>query len=379
MPRSARTVRVIHVSDSHLGFDLPIRPRTTAEGRLRPRRGEDFFANLERAFDYAHQVKADAVIHTGDVFFRSKLPPAIVDRAYGCLTRFAERGIPLVILPGNHERSRMPPSLLLRHQHIHVLDRPRAVRLEGARGSLEVVGFPYRKDARAALLELVVDAGPRGADACLLAVHQAIEGSWVGASAERGVRFERQPDVIARDGVPGCFHAVLAGHIHRRQVLRVGARRDVPAIHCGSVERTSAQELYEPKGFVDLSITVDRRGRRSAAPRFVPLPARPWRRLDLDDGLSTATALSVARREVASSGRHTYVRLRAGERLLGPLSRARLWERAPDWVVVDLLPLGGRDDGRAPLSAREGAPGYSSPVRSPSSSATSASISSGVR
>jgi exonuclease SbcD len=342
MPKSARRVRVIHVSDTHLGFDLPVRPRSGGE---RPRRGADFFANLERAFDHAHRVSADAVIHTGDVFFRSKLPPAIVDRAYAQLTTFAARGIPLVILPGNHERSRMPPSLLLRHANLHVLDRPRAVRLQGRQGTLEVVGFPYRKDARAALNELVLDAAPRGADACLLAVHQAIEGSWVGPSVARGVRFLTQPDVIAADAVPGCFHAVLAGHIHRRQVLRVGVRRDIPALHCGSVERTSAQELYEPKGFVDLTVTVDRRGRRHARPRFVPLPARPWRRLDLDDGVSTATALAAARSEIQSSPPGTYVRLRAGQRLIGALSQARLWEAAPDNVVVDVLPLGARDLG----------------------------------
>ena len=41
-------IRVLFVSDTHLGFDLPRRPRVT-----RRRRGPDFFANFEKAIEWS--------------------------------------------------------------------------------------------------------------------------------------------------------------------------------------------------------------------------------------------------------------------------------------------------------------------------------------
>jgi hypothetical protein len=41
-------MRVLFVSDTHLGIDMPTRPRVT-----RRRRGEDFFRNFERALAVA--------------------------------------------------------------------------------------------------------------------------------------------------------------------------------------------------------------------------------------------------------------------------------------------------------------------------------------
>ena len=47
-------MRVVFLSDTHLGFDLPIRPRVQ-----RYRRGERFFENLERVLDHATTTRAD--------------------------------------------------------------------------------------------------------------------------------------------------------------------------------------------------------------------------------------------------------------------------------------------------------------------------------
>ncbi len=58
-------VRVLFVSDTHLGFDLPLRPRSFVERR---RRGPDFFACFERALEPALRGDdADVVVHGGDL------------------------------------------------------------------------------------------------------------------------------------------------------------------------------------------------------------------------------------------------------------------------------------------------------------------------
>ena len=62
-------MRVLFVSDTHLGFDLPARPRVD-----RRRRGPDFFACFERALEPALRGEADVVVHGGDLLYRSRVP-----------------------------------------------------------------------------------------------------------------------------------------------------------------------------------------------------------------------------------------------------------------------------------------------------------------
>ena len=108
-------LRIVFLADTHLGFDYPVKPRIK-----RRRRGPDFFANFRQVLEYARQTRPDIVLHGGDLFFRSKIPPKIIDLVYGDLFDFAGEGIPLLIVPGNHERSILPASLFLNHPNIHI-------------------------------------------------------------------------------------------------------------------------------------------------------------------------------------------------------------------------------------------------------------------
>ena len=67
-------VKLLFLADSHLGFDYPFRPRIK-----RRRRGEDFFKNYERALEPARKGEVHAVIHGGDLLFRSKVRAQLVD------------------------------------------------------------------------------------------------------------------------------------------------------------------------------------------------------------------------------------------------------------------------------------------------------------
>ena len=237
------TLRVIFFSDTHLGFDYPIRPRST-----KPRRGADFFANFQRVLDHARHSRADLVIHGGDFFFRSKVHPSIVDRAYQALFEFADSGIPIAIVPGNHERSVLPPSLFLNHPHIHVFDRPRTYRFELGEESLAVSGFPFVPNVRGHFKTVLDEcaAQRQPADYRVLCVHHAVDGAVVGPG---NFTFRGGADVIAAAQLPSLFDAVLAGHVHRHQVLALA----VPVIYCGSIERTSYAEKHETKGFCELT------------------------------------------------------------------------------------------------------------------------------
>ena len=103
-------LRVLLLADTHLGLDLPVRPRIE-----RRRRGADFFANTVRALQPALRGEVDLVVHGGDLLFRSRVPPDLVQRAMAPLFEVADAGVPVYLVPGNHERGRIPYPLLARH------------------------------------------------------------------------------------------------------------------------------------------------------------------------------------------------------------------------------------------------------------------------
>ncbi len=149
-------IKILLLADTHLGFDLPSRPRTD-----RRRRGPDFFANTRRALEPALAGVVDLVVHGGDLLFRSKVRSGLVAQALESLLEVADRGVPVVLVPGNHERSALLYPLLAAHQH------------------------------------------------------QTVEGARV-----EGHTFRAGRDVVRGGDIPAGVAAVLCGHIHRAQALR---------------------------------------------------------------------------------------------------------------------------------------------------------------
>lgn len=263
----AGTIRVLLIADTHLGFDLPQRVTRSA----RDRRGEEFFASYERALEPAIRGEVDLVVHGGDVFFRSRVKPGLVLRAFAPLKRVADRGVPIFVVPGNHERSAIPFPLLAAHPGIHLFDRPRTFSVSFRGVSVAVSGFPCERqgirDSFAGLLARSewssVAAGLR-----LLVIHQSVEGATVGSA---GFTFRGGPDVIPGGAIPSGFAAVLAGHIHRHQVLTrdlAGRPLRAPVFYPGSIARTSSAENCDAKGSLVLELTPDSDGGRAVRWEF---------------------------------------------------------------------------------------------------------------
>jgi len=268
------TVRILLLADTHLGIDLPARPRIE-----RRRRGHDFSANYARALQAARDHAVHAVVHGGDVFYRSRVPASLVQAGFAPLKRLADEGTPVYVVPGNHERSAIPFPLLAEHPHIHLFDRPRTFTAEWNGVHVALAGFPFqRSGVRSAFRALLRGTGWERADAAvnLLCVHQCFEGATVGP---RNYTFRYAADVVSAGDVPAPFAAVLAGHIHRHQVLTADLRGrplPTPVIYPGSIERTSFAEREEGKGYVVLEAAPgDVRGGVLRRWTFHALPARP--------------------------------------------------------------------------------------------------------
>jgi DNA repair exonuclease SbcCD nuclease subunit len=292
-------IRLLFLADTHLGFDYPFRPRID-----RRRRGEDFFANYNRSLEPAFLGEVDAVVHGGDLFFRSKVPARLVDMAFDPLKRIADKGVDVFIVPGNHERSRIPFRILSLHPHIHIFDVPQTFILEKRGLRLGLAGFPYWRDnVRAHFPQICEGTGWEekrdDCDGMLLCVHHCFEGATVGPG---NYTFRHNDDVIPVDDVPEEFLAVVSGHIHRFQVLTKdlsGRAIKTPILYPGSIERTSFAEKDEPKGYLKVELrrneslksegmnvdgmnnqTMNLKGMTKAAQlslywKFVGLPARP--------------------------------------------------------------------------------------------------------
>ncbi|MHC4549369.1 MAG: metallophosphoesterase family protein [Planctomycetota bacterium] len=260
-------MRILLLADTHIGLDAPWRPRVD-----RRRRGPDFLQGFERALRPALAGEADLVVHGGDLLYRSRVPPRLVEQALAPLLRVAGRGVPVFLVPGNHERSRLPYPLLAAHPHLHVFHRPHTFTLVRRGVRLALSGFPFARRVGGAAFGRRLERTRwrrHAADVRLLCLHQAVEGAQVGA---HDYTFRRGDDVVARAAIPAGFAALLSGHIHRGQVLNGAA---APVCYPGAVERTSFAERHETKGYLRLEVAPGPPGGRLVAWTFVPLPTRP--------------------------------------------------------------------------------------------------------
>jgi len=334
-------IRLLLLADSHLGFDYPWRPRIK-----RRRRGPEFFANFERALQPALDGRVDCVVHGGDLLYRNKVPAGLVAMAFEPLKRVADRGIPIYLVPGNHERSAIPHRHLGEHPRIHIFDRPRTFLLKKDNLTIALAGFPFiRHGVRGEFLNLVAQTGCHATtgDIRLLCIHQAVDGASVGPA---DYIFRHAPDVVDASDVPKDYAAVLAGHIHRFQVLTTdlkGAKLRVPVFYPGSIERTSFAEKTEQKGYLILSFSWESlKGGWLKEWQFMKLPARPMIQFGLHpSNMSNAEIRSWIQTRLAETPDDSIVKLRIHGRVsqqsMTVLNAAALRSLAPPTMNIEAV------------------------------------------
>ncbi|MBC8376582.1 MAG: metallophosphoesterase [FCB group bacterium] len=325
-------IKVLFFADSHLGFDFPIRPRIH-----RRRRGWDFFKNYQLILDTAVEEGVDALVHGGDVFFRSKIPLPIIQKAYEPLLPVLEHGIHMFFVPGNHERSRLPASPVFHHNNFHLFDRPRSFSFDLNGLKTTWGGFPnIRHQVQKEFpnhLDLI--GFEKESEALkILCMHQSIEDAVVGA---QNYTFRKGPDVVGRDQFPDYLNLVLSGHIHRQQILR--SRTGTPLIYSGSIERTSFAERLETKGFFILNLSKD-----DINWEFRPLPARPMHEMVLASNiLDRQNLVRYILDQSEKIPDDAIFRIRSGdEKQLEILKIADLRNVLPESMNIELLPPVGK-------------------------------------
>lgn len=294
-------MKIVFLADTHLGFDYPIHPRVE-----RRRRGSDFFVNYQAVLDHALSSGVDMLVHGGDMFFRSKVPRKIIELAYAPLLKVLDSGIKILLLPGNHERSRLPDTPLFNHPGLTLFDKPKSIDFNSDNLVVRIGGFPNISDGvqgqfSAAINQCGILEGH--AQKRILLLHQSIENAVVGV---QNFRFERGPDVISLDQFPENLDLILSGHIHRHQELR--SRKGTPIIYPGSIDRTSFAERNEVKGFYELFVNA-----HDIRRRFRTLPTRPMQEISLPPHLdSRETIIAYLQSQLNSVERDSILRLKPG-------------------------------------------------------------------
>lgn len=265
-------MRFLFLSDSHLGVETPKHPRKEI-----PRRGDDFLRNFHQALEPAMRGEVEFVLHGGDLFDRSQPPDRVIYEAASALVAVADKGVPVLLVPGNHERSWIPGGILFGHPNLHIFLEPNTLVLTTSAGRVGVSGFSFVRenirDCFGAQMEATKWA-EKEVEWRLLLVHQTFSGAVAGTG---NYMFRHGADVIPLSAVPDEFELVTAGHIHRHQVLSDANGRQ-RVLYPGSTERTAFAELGEAKGYVLGEIDGD-----GLTWQFIELECRPMLGRDFKD------------------------------------------------------------------------------------------------
>jgi exonuclease SbcD len=356
-------MRLIHTSDWHLG-------RTLHGENLLPH--QDGF--LRWLLDEAVRQRAGAVVVAGDIYDRAVPSLDAVRLLDAALLRFAQAGIPVIAISGNHDSAvRLGFGAGLSeaagiHLRTSVADLARPVLLADEHGPVAVYGIPYllpdavmadlgvgTRTHEAVLAEAArrihADAAGRGGPRTVVAAHAFVTGGQP-AESERDIRVGGVADVPA--AVFAGFSYVALGHLHGAQ--RVGPPPEPGAgpvvngpvvngpvvngpVVSGPVIRYSGSPLAYSFGEKDhvKSVTlaeIDAAGRVSTTARPAPVP-RPLREVrGTLDGLLARAGSDLA--DLAGA----WVKVVLTDTVRPPAPMERLREKWPGTLMLDFAPEG---------------------------------------
>lgn len=263
-------VTLIHSSDWHLGKSL------FAKSLL-----ADQQIALDELSERLASIRPQALLLAGDIFDRS-VPP---EEAVGLLDRFLMtvahlHGIPVAIIPGNHDSSTRLGlhSDLLRKSGVHIFSSlsqlRQPLRVTNAGVEVAIYGIPYlepnqwgfelraeggeqnpktQDEALAALLEYLrpsLEADRQAGRRCVLLLHAFVQGG-LATDSERPLAIGGS-ESVALEALKD-FDYVALGHLHRPQKIS-----DPRVCYPGSLFPYSASEAGQVKGVSHVNLGAKR-------------------------------------------------------------------------------------------------------------------------
>ncbi|MHA2503057.1 MAG: metallophosphoesterase family protein [Candidatus Kariarchaeaceae archaeon] len=244
-------MRFLAVGDTHLGL---LNGRTAhAKRELADQAAQQFRYCVNKAM----RTGADWIFHAGDIFDRSRPKAWAIDQYYSIIQPALDAGINLAVIPGNHDKGVLQPSLFdFEYDNYHVINSLKYLDFDEFR----LVASPYiysnmREKERK--MQAWIDNSDRPV---IVLLHHLFSGASFGPM---DYTFRNREDCV-RLRLPD-YAQVITGHVHRTQTLNGGK-----IVYTGSTVRTSFAEAIEPKGYLLGEITPE-----SIMYRFVELPSIP--------------------------------------------------------------------------------------------------------
>ncbi len=233
-------MRILATADSHFGY---IYGRTTQAKNLIT---QHFFNSFENLLKIARREKVDLVLHGGDFFNRSKPKKKFIAKAFNLVARLSDDGINFIAIPGNHDRSYLPDTLLSYfRKNIHFLNTYSIIEMN----DITIIGFPYSNDPVSVMNKISRFAENNPSRKIIILCHQLFDGASFGPHNHV---FTKRPDTLLTYHLPSNIKFVISGHIHRAQTLQ-----NNKVFYPGSIGRTSFMEIVEPKGYLIFELEDD--------------------------------------------------------------------------------------------------------------------------
>ena len=253
-------MKILATADSHFGYKSG---RTAQAKKLITQRMFDVF---QEVMQKAKSENVDLVLHGGDMFNRSQPKKEVVSKAYSFIENLADEEIPFIGIPGNHDRSKLPESLLnFFNKNIYLINKYSSIEING----LVILGFPYISTNPQLLVNKTDKIAKNNPNkSYVILCHQLFDGAMFGP---RPHIFMNRSDTLVTNDLPLNVKLVISGHVHRSQTLQNRV------FYTGSLERTSFMEIVEPKGYLIIDIEED-----YVDVRFKQLKSLPMEVLELD-------------------------------------------------------------------------------------------------
>lgn len=294
-------IRFIHTADVHFGMENygRIDPKTGIHSRL---------LDFERAFniciDYAIEHNVDFFLFSGDAYKTTNPSPTQQKLFFKSLFRLHEKGIPIVMVIGNHDN---PLSFGKSHtldlfnelplSGFYVISKPELITLNTKNGPVTILGIPWptrntismhrshetnssvqiTEYISQAVAHIIQDMSKKIDPnvPAVLAAHLTVSSGIFSGSEKRAI-YGTDPILLPSQLALPIFDYVALGHLHRYQNLN---ENGYPAIvYSGSIERIDFGERKEEKGFCVVSI--DQKGKTTH--EFIKVPTRPFIQIDVN-------------------------------------------------------------------------------------------------
>ncbi|ELR96745.1 exonuclease subunit SbcD [Gloeocapsa sp. PCC 73106] len=293
-------IRILHLADLHIGSGFThgkINPETGLNTRL-----EDFSRSLGLCIDRAIALPVDLVLFAGDAF-PDATPEPYVQKAFAQqFKRLADAQIPTILLAGNHDQhaqgnggTSLSIYRTLEIPGLIVAEKITTHCISTSQGEVQVITIPWLTNAilftrseteglsawevdqkMIQRLTEVLEGEIRKLDPSLptvLLAHLMADRANVGGERFLAVAkvFTIPISLLLRPEID----YIALGHVHKHQNLN--PHNNPPAIYPGSIERVDFSEEKEEKGYVLVELA-----RGEAKWEFCPLPARPFRTIEVD-------------------------------------------------------------------------------------------------